>query len=113
MTDSDAAFRAEILQLRDALERHNHRYYVLDDPSVPDAEYDRLMGRLREIEAAHPHLVTPDSPSQRVGGAALDAFTSVRHEVPMLSLDNVFSEEEFRGFDRRVRERLGEQGDLR
>ena len=113
MPGSDAAVRAEIGQLREELARHNHRYYVLDDPSVPDAEYDRLMRRLRELEAQHPELVTPDSPTQRVGGAALDAFTSVRHEVPMLSLDNVFSEDELRGFDRRVRERLVEAGDIR
>ena len=113
MPGSDAAVRAEIGQLREELARHNHRYYVLDDPSVPDAEYDRLMRRLRELEAQHPELVTPDSPTQRVGGAALEAFTSVRHEVPMLSLDNVFSEDELRGFDRRVRERLVETGDIR
>jgi DNA ligase (NAD+) len=113
MPGSDADVRAEIGQLREELARHNHRYYVLDDPSVPDAEYDRLMRRLRELEAQHPDLVTPDSPTQRVGGAALEAFTSVRHEVPMLSLDNVFSEDELRGFDRRVRERLVETGDIR
>jgi DNA ligase (NAD+) len=113
MPGSDADVRAEIGQLREELARHNHRYYVLDDPSVPDAEYDRLMRRLRELEAQHPELVTPDSPTQRVGGAALEAFTSVRHEVPMLSLDNVFSEDELRGFDRRVRERLVETGDIR
>ena len=112
MTGSDATIRAEAEELRADIALHNHRYYVLDDPSVPDAEYDRLMRRLRELEAAHPDLVTPDSPTQRVGGAALEAFQSVRHEVPMLSLDNVFSEEEFRAFDRRVRERLGGTGEV-
>ena len=105
--------RNEVARLRAEIARHDHRYYVLDDPSVPDAEYARLMRRLRDLEAAQPDLVTPDSPTQRVGGGALDAFASVRHEVPMLSLDNVFSEEEFRAFDRRVRERLGDDGEVR
>ncbi len=112
MPVDDPTVGAEVSELRELLAQHNHRYYVLDDPSVPDAEYDRLMRRLRALEEAHPALVTPDSPTQRVGGAALDVFNSVRHELPMLSLDNVFSEEEFRGFDRRVRERLGEGAEV-
>jgi len=106
----------EIDRLRAELRHHNHRYYVLDDPELPDSEYDRLYRRLRELEAQFPDLVTPESPSQRVGGAALPAFATVRHEVPMLSLDNVFSAGEFGDFDRRVRERLddlpGQGGDL-
>ena len=113
MPEDLAALRHETERLREELRHHNHRYYVLDDPTVADAEYDRLLSRLRELEAAHPDLLDPDSPTQRVGGAALAAFVAVRHELPMLSLDNVFSEEEFRGFDRRVRERLGEEGDIR
>ncbi|MFA9462058.1 NAD-dependent DNA ligase LigA [Thiohalorhabdus methylotrophus] len=96
-----------LLELRDALHYHNHRYYVLDDPEIPDSEYDRLFRELQDIEAAHPEWVTHDSPSQRVGSAPLDEFPEIRHEVPMLSLQNAFSEEEALDFDRRVRELLG------
>ena len=92
--------------LRAELEQHNYRYYVLDDPSIPDAEYDRLMRELRELETAHPELVTPDSPTQRVGAEPLAAFAEVIHSVPMLSLDNAFSDEDVRQFDRRIREHL-------
>ncbi len=102
----------EIESLRAAIWRHNHLYYVLDAPEVPDAEYDRLMRRLQELEAQHPDLVAPDSPTQRVGAAPADGFSEVRHEVPMLSLDNAFSADEVRDFDRRVRERLGRDGDV-
>ncbi len=94
-------------ELRELLDRYNYRYHALDDPEVPDAEYDRLMVELRDIEARHPDLSTPDSPTQRVGSAPLAAFGTVRHLIPMLSLDNAFSEEEVRDFDRRVRERVG------
>lgn len=94
--------------LREQLHLYNHQYYVLDQPSVPDVEYDRLFRELQDIEAQHPELRTPDSPSQRVGGEPLSAFKTVRHEIPMLSLDNVFSEQELRDFDRRVRSRLAE-----
>jgi DNA ligase (NAD+) len=93
--------------LRELLDRYNYRYHALDDPEVPDAEYDRLMVELRDIEARHPDLTTPDSPTQRVGSAPLAAFGTVRHLIPMLSLDNAFSEEEVRDFDRRVREGAG------
>jgi DNA ligase (NAD+) len=99
-----AAARAR--ELRDLLDRYNHRYHVLDDPEVPDAEYDRLMVELRRLESEHPELVTPESPTQRVGAAPVAAFGSVRHRVAMLSLDNAFSEEEVRDFDRRIRERV-------
>ncbi len=92
--------------LRDELTRHNHAYYVLDAPTVPDAEYDRLFRELQELEAAHPELQMPDSPTQRVGGASLSAFRQVAHEVPMLSLNNAFSPEEVAAFDRRCREGL-------
>ncbi len=94
-------------QLREELQSHDYRYYVLDEPSVPDAEYDRLMKELREIEAAHPELITADSPTQRVSGTAASAFGAVTHAIPMLSLNNGFSEEDLRDFDRKVRERLG------
>jgi DNA ligase (NAD+) len=99
--------RTELDALRRQLEAHNYAYHVLDSPTVPDAEYDRLMRRLQEIEAAHPELVTPDSPTQRVGAAKLDGFREVRHARPMLSLDNVFSDEDLVAFDKRVRDRLG------
>ena len=99
--------QTEIESLRTALRRHEHLYYVLDQPEVSDAEYDRLMQRLRELEAAHPELVTPDSPSQRVGGKPREGFVKVRHSSVMLSLDNAFNEGELRDFDRRVRQILG------
>ncbi len=98
----------EIAHLRLQLVDWNHRYYVLDDPSVPDSDYDTSLQRLIELETAHPELVTDDSPSQRVGGTPLPQFTQVAHEVPMLSLDNAFSDEDFIDFNRRVLERLGE-----
>ncbi len=96
-----------IAELRRQIAYHDHRYYVLDDPEIPDAEYDRLWRELAELEAAHPELVTPDSPTQRVGGAPAEGFAEVVHAVPMLSLDNAFDEQEVRDFDRRVREGLG------
>ena len=108
--DVDRALLAELASLRRKIEDHNYAYFVLDDPTVPDAEYDRLMRRLREIEDAHPQLVTPDSPTQRVGATKLGAFAEVRHSKPMLSLDNVFSDEELAAFDRRVTERLKAAG---
>ncbi|MBK6286143.1 MAG: NAD-dependent DNA ligase LigA [Gammaproteobacteria bacterium] len=106
MTKADE-LRKEIDSLREQLRLHAHRYYVLDDPLVPDSEYDRLMRCLQEVESAHPDLLSPDSPTQRVGGEPLAAFITVRHELPMLSLDNAFDEQELRAFDRRARERLG------
>jgi DNA ligase (NAD+) len=93
-------------ELRRQIEHHNYRYYVLDDPEVSDARYDALLGELRALESAHPELVTADSPTQRVGGAVSREFAEVVHAVPMLSLDNAFSEEDVLDFDRRVRERL-------
>jgi DNA ligase (NAD+) len=104
MSKRTAGHRAA--ELRELLERYNYRYHALDDPEVPDAEYDRLMVELRGIEAEHPDLITADSPTQRVGAAPVAAFGAVRHRIPMLSLDNAFSEEEVRDFDRRIRERL-------
>jgi len=94
-------------QLRDEINGHDYRYYVLNEPAVPDAEYDRLMKELREIEAADPSLVTPDSPTQRVAGLASAEFAEARHAIPMLSLENGFTDEDLIDFDRKVRERLG------
>ncbi len=91
-----------IAELRQAIEQHNYRYYVLDDPSIDDAEFDALMRELEALEHAHPELVSPDSPTQRVGAAPSAQFASVTHAVPMLSLGNVFDEEEFREFYARV-----------
>ena len=98
--------------LRAEIARHDYRYYVLDDPEIPDAEYDKLMAELRALEAAHPELISADSPTQRVAGAPSAEFGEVVHEVPMLSLDNGFTEEDVEAFDRRARERLGESGAL-
>ena len=94
------------LALREEIAQHNYRYYVLDEPAVPDAEYDRLFNELKAIEAEHPDLITPDSPTQRVGGAPASGFGEVKHEVPMLSLGNAFAEPDMHDFDRRVREGL-------
>jgi DNA ligase (NAD+) len=103
---------ARAAELREQLKQHDYRYHVLDEPSIPDAEYDRLMAELRALEAAHPELVTPDSPTQRVGGTPSAAFGEVVHRVPMLSLDNAFREEDVAAFDRRIHERLEVEGDL-
>jgi DNA ligase (NAD+) len=92
----------EILELRRELAQHNHRYYVLDDPLISDAEYDRLFRRLVELEKAHPELVTADSPTQKVGAPPLEKFTVVQHTVPMLSLNNAADEDELRDFEERV-----------
>jgi DNA ligase (NAD+) len=102
---AEAAHRAE--ELRRELNYHNYRYYVLDDPLIPDAEYDRLMRELQALERAHPELRTPDSPTQRVGAEPLPAFREVEHRLPMLSLSNAIDESEMREFDRRVRDELG------
>ena len=98
--------RNQYEQLKDELNRHNHSYYVLDEPSIPDSEYDRGMRRLQDLEQQSPQLLSPDSPSQRVGGAPLPTFSQVAHDVPMLSLDNAFNKEELQDFDRRISERL-------
>lgn len=103
---------AEVQRLRSEIQQHNYRYYVLDDPEIPDAEYDRLMERLKDLEKKYPQLVASDSPTQRVGETPLSAFATVQHEVPMLSLDNVFNEDELRAFDRRVRERLQDDSEI-
>jgi DNA ligase (NAD+) len=96
-----------IRALRREIERHNHLYYVLDAPEIPDAEWDAMFAELQSLEAAHPELVTPDSPTQRVGAKPAEGFAEVTHRVPMLSLANAFSEEDVAAFDRRCREGLG------
>ena len=103
---SAASIRARAEDLRRQIDYHNYRYYVLDDPEIPDSEYDRLMRELQELEAAHPELITPDSPTQRVGAQPLKEFAEVRHAIPMLSLGNAFSDEEMADFDERVRKLL-------
>jgi DNA ligase (NAD+) len=109
--EKKAATRAA--QLRELLDRYNYRYHALDDPEVPDAEYDRLMVELRDIETQYPQLLVKDSPTQRVGAAPVAAFGTIRHRIAMLSLDNAFSEEEVRDFDRRIRERLESEKAIR
>ncbi|WP_272677929.1 NAD-dependent DNA ligase LigA [Providencia sp. PROV019] len=104
--------KQEIDELKKQLRHHEYQYHVLDAPEIPDVEYDKLMQRLKEIEALHPELVTSDSPTQRVGAAPLAAFDTVRHEIPMLSLDNVFDEESYLAFDKRVRDRLKNHQEL-
>ncbi len=93
-------------QLRDTLNEHNYYYYVLDDPRIPDSEYDRLLRELQALEAQYPELMRPDSPTQRVGAAPLSAFAEVVHSIPMLSLNNAFDDDEVHDFEKRVRERL-------
>ncbi len=102
---------AELESLREQIRHHNYRYHVLDDPEIPDAEYDRLMRALGDLESQHPELVTDDSPTQRVGDEPIRAFGTVTHKLPMLSLDNAFSEEELRDFHRRVSQRLEREDD--
>ena len=106
MTSRDAAAQ-RAAKLREQIDYHNYRYYVLDDPVVSDAEYDRLLRELQELETEFPDLIGPDSPTQRVGAKPLKAFGEITHALPMLSLDNAFSDRELAEFDRRVRERLG------
>lgn len=103
------ALRERVARLRQTIEQHNHRYYVLDAPSVDDAEYDRLFRELQELEAAHPELISADSPTQRVGAVPLAEFAPAPHRQPMLSLNNAFATEEVEAFDRRVREALGQE----
>jgi DNA ligase (NAD+) len=103
--ESKAAARVE--ELRAALRKHEHLYYVMDAPVISDAEYDALMRELKQLEAEHPSLLTPDSPTQRVGGKPADGFKKMRHSRPMLSLDNAYSAEELRDWDRRVHELAG------
>ena len=103
---------AQMEALRDTINEYNYQYYVLDNPTVPDSEYDRVFQELKALEAENPALITPDSPTQKVGGQPLGAFEQVTHEVPMLSLDNAFSEEELTAFEKRVKDRLKDDSAL-
>ena len=106
-TGPDAAdWRARADWLHRELHRHAHAYYVLDNPSIPDADYDAMFRELQALETAHPELISPDSPTQRIGGVPLPEFTQVAHDVPMLSINNGFADEEIRAFDKRVRDGL-------
>src|SRR5215211_754486 len=96
----------EAARLREEIDKHNRLYYLEAAPVISDREFDRLMERLEQIEAEHPELVTPDSPTQRVGGAPLDAFVTVTHSVPMLSIENTYNFDEVREWDARVRKAL-------
>ncbi len=102
----------DVIELREQIRGHDHKYYVLDSPAISDAEYDSLFRKLEEIERAYPELVTPDSPTQRVGGKPLEKFGEVVHAVPMLSLSNVFEESELLDFDTRVKRTLGLHGEV-
>lgn len=106
MTKASAEIQQRVAELRAKLEDHNYYYYVLDDPRIPDAEYDRLFRELQQLEQEHPELASDDSPTRRVGSTRDTSFAEVTHRLPMLSLDNAFSEDELRDFDRRIRDRL-------
>ncbi|MEC7814778.1 MAG: NAD-dependent DNA ligase LigA [Pseudomonadota bacterium] len=112
MTNASADAKSRVQALRAAIDDYNYHYYVLDDPSIPDVEYDRLFRELQQLEAEHPELASPDSPTQRVGSSADTSFDEVVHRIPMLSLDNAFSDDELRDFDRRVRDRLDSEEDI-
>src|SRR6185503_5153967 len=104
---TSAKITSELERLRHQIRHHEYRYYVLDDPEIPDAQFDGLLNQLKKLEAQHPELVTPDSPTQRVGGKPREGFVKVPHSVPMLSLDNAYTEDELRNWERRVHELSG------
>ena len=108
MATAAKTVQQKIDALRDKIRYHEHRYYVLDNPEISDAEYDRLVNDLKKLEAEHPELITPDSPTQRVGGKPREGFVKVRHSSPMLSLDNAYNEQELRDWERRVHELTGQ-----
>src|SRR5262249_41194251 len=107
MTAVSKDIEPRISLLREQIRHHEYRYYVLDDPEISDAEFDRLINELKRLEAAHPQLVTADSPTQRVGGKPREGFIKVAHSVPMLSLDNVYNHQELKNWERRVHELSG------
>ena len=109
-TDETPAAQAE--RLRNEINQHNYRYYTLDEPSIPDAEYDRLMRTLQNLEQQHPELISADSPTQRVGAQPLTEFEEVQHDIPMLSLDNAMNADEFAAFYQRVQDRLKSHDDI-
>src|SRR3990167_9382283 len=104
--------KSQIDKLRDKLNHHNYRYYVLDDPEISDAQYDRFFRELQALEKEHPEFIHPDSPTQRVGGAALSAFTQITHAAPMLSLENVFSHDELIAFNERISRQLKSDAEI-
>src|SRR5882672_4017136 len=107
MATATKSIEGRLDSLRKEIRHHEHRYYVLDDPEISDAEFDLLINQLKALEAEHPALITPDSPTQRVGGKPREGFVKVPHSSPMLSLDNTYSEEELRAWERRVHELSG------
>jgi DNA ligase (NAD+) len=106
------ALKKRVDKLREEIEYHNYRYYILDQPEISDAQYDRLMRELEKLEGQYPELRTPNSPTQRVGAPPLEEFEIVRHTIPMLSLANAFDEAEARDFDKRVKKFLGTSDDV-
>ena len=102
--------KIRLKQLKDALNQYNYQYYILDESSIPDSEYDRLFQELKQLEDAHPNLITQDSPTQRVGAEPLSAFKQIKHKVPMLSLDNAFSYEDLQQFHKRITKLLSDDG---
>src|SRR5947209_10523366 len=104
---SSPAIQKKIEALREKIRHHEYRYYVLDAPEISDADFDKLMNELKRLEAKHPELTTPDSPTQRVGGKPREGFVKARHSSPMLSLDNAYTEQELRDWERRVHELSG------
>src|SRR6267154_4083334 len=104
---SSPAIQKKIEVLREKIRHHEYRYYVLDAPEISDADFDKLMNELKRLEAEQPELITPDSPTQRVGGKPREGFVKARHSSPMLSLDNAYTEEELRDWERRVHELSG------
>ncbi len=111
-SNSQTSAQQNVADLRAEINQHNYRYYVMDEPSIPDAEYDRLMRELQALEKEYPELITPDSPTQRVGAQPLKEFDQVVHELPMLSLDNAMNSEEFAAFYQRLQERLKASDDI-
>src|SRR6202162_927703 len=109
MVSSAKDLEKKIEALREKIRHHEYLYYVVDNPEISDAEFDKLMQQLKELEADHPELITADSPTQRVGGKPREGFVKVPHSSPMLSLDNTYNEDELREFDRRVRDLLDGQ----
>ena len=105
--DPDKKIERKIEALREKIRHHEYRYYVLDDPEISDADFDALMNQLKRLEVEHPELITPDSPTQRVGGKPREGFVKVPHSSPMLSLDNTYNEKELRDWERRVHELSG------
>ena len=108
----DIQIKNRVQELRSQLDYHNYRYYVLDDPEISDAQYDRLLRELEDLEIRHPEWITPDSPTQRVGAQPADKFQSVAHSIPMLSLENGFNFDEVREFDRRIKRFLKDDREI-